>query len=89
MYGKQESYIIYCSTMRGRIKGTDSSITDGGIYRTGGEFIEPEAVWKRIQMPSTTVFRATNQLKHLRLCSIRELSNSGRGRGAAGVLYNN
>ena len=44
MYGKQESYIIYCSTMRGRIKGTDSSITDGGIYRTGGEFIEPEAV---------------------------------------------
>ena len=34
--------------MRGHIKGTDSSINSilqtVGIYRTGGEFIEPEAV---------------------------------------------
>ena len=39
--------IKICSTMRGRIKGTDTSINSilrtFGIYRTGGEFIEPEA----------------------------------------------
>ena len=45
--------IAHCSTMRGRIKGPDSSIYSilrtVGIYRTSGEFIEPEAVWKRIR----------------------------------------
>ena len=48
------------STMCGRIKGTDSSINSilrtVGIYRTGGEFIEPEAVRKRIHMPSLAFY---------------------------------
>ena len=41
-------YIIYCSTMLGRIKGTGSSINSILQSRTGGEFIELEAVQKRI-----------------------------------------
>ena len=49
-----------CSTMRGRIKGTDSSINSilrtVGIYRAGGEFIELEAVRKRIRMPSLAFY---------------------------------
>ena len=52
--------MVDCSTMRGRIKGTDSSINSilrtVGIYRTGGEFIEPEAVRKRIPMPSLAFY---------------------------------
>ena len=47
---------LICSTMRGRIKGTDSSINSilqsVGIHRTGREFIDLEPVWKHIPMPS-------------------------------------
>ena len=52
--------MVDCSTMHGRIKGTDSSINSilrtVGIYRTGREFIEPEAVRKRIPMPSLAFY---------------------------------
>ena len=77
--------------MRGRIKGPDSSIYSilrtVGIYRTSGEFIEPEAVWKRIPMPSLTIFRATNQLKHLRSCSTEIVELGAWSRSTIPVLH--
>ena len=73
------SIIHVCSTMRGRIKGTDSSINSilqkVGIYRTGREFMEPEAVRKSIPMPSLAFYHCFSCYKPVKTPSLVQYGN--------------
>ena len=71
---------IHACTMHGRVKGTDSSInsivrTVGILYRTGGEFIEPEAVRKRIRMPSRALYDRFSCYKPVKTLSLVQYGN--------------
>ena len=72
-------FITPCSTMCGCIKGIDSSrnsiVRKVGIYRTGGEFIEPEAVRKRIRMPSLAFYDHFSCYKPVKTPSLVQYGN--------------
>ena len=59
-----------CSTMRGRIKGTDSSINS--ILRT---YKEPEAVWKRIHMLCLAFYDGFSRYKPVKTPSLVQYGN--------------
>ena len=68
-----------CSTMGGRIKGTDSAIYSilrmVGIYRTGEEFIELEAVRKHIPIPSLAFYDRFSCYKPVKTPSLMQYGN--------------